>query len=58
GKYKIISFFAKKARGLMTRYIIDHKITDKDSIRKFDLDGYQYDETLSGVNEWVFSRRQ
>ncbi|MCP4267439.1 MAG: peroxide stress protein YaaA, partial [Candidatus Brocadiaceae bacterium] len=47
GKYKIISFFAKKARGLMTRYIIDHKITDKDSIRKFDLDGYQYDETLS-----------
>ncbi|MCP4486987.1 MAG: peroxide stress protein YaaA [Gammaproteobacteria bacterium] len=58
GKYKIISFFAKKARGLMARYIIDHHITDKDSIMSFNLDGYSYDESLSNAQELVFSRRQ
>ncbi len=58
GKYQIISFFAKKARGLMSRYIIDHEFTDAESIKGFDREGYAFDEALSHGNNWVFSRRQ
>lgn len=58
GKYQIISFFAKKARGLMSRYIIDHELTDAESIKGFNIEGYAFDEALSRGNDWVFSRRQ
>lgn len=58
GKYQIISFFAKKARGLMSRYIIDHEFTDAESIKNFNKEGYAFDEALSRGNDWVFSRRQ
>lgn len=58
GKYQIISFFAKKARGLMSRFIIDQEINEPEAIKQFDLEGYRYDETLSKSNNWVFSRRQ
>jgi len=54
--YKIISFSAKKARGLMCRYIIDNQITDPESIKAFDLEDYVYNPMLSTDNEWVFSR--
>lgn len=54
--YKIISFSAKKARGLMCRYIIDNKITDPEAIKAFDLDHYAYNPGLSSGNEWGFSR--
>lgn len=56
GKLKIISFFAKKARGLMARYIIDHQIMDVEDIKAFDIDGYRYDENLSTSTQWVFTR--
>lgn len=56
GKYKVISFFAKKARGMMTRYIIDHKIKKVEDIKAFDTDGYMYNENMSKGNEWVFTR--
>ncbi len=58
GKYQIISFFAKKARGLMSRYIIDQEISDPESIRSFNTEGYGFDGALSNGNNWVFSRRQ
>lgn len=58
GKYQIISFFAKKARGIMSRYIIDHELTDVESIKDFNIEGYAFDEALSRGNDWVFSRRQ
>lgn len=58
GKYKIISFFAKKARGLMARYIIDHELTEAEAIKEFSLDGYGFDSDLSQGKDWVFSRRQ
>jgi len=58
GKYKIISFFAKKARGLMARYIIDHELTEAEAIKEFSLDGYRFDSSLSQGKDWVFSRRQ
>jgi uncharacterized protein len=55
-KYKIISLNAKKARGMMTRYIIQNEIEDIQEIKKFDLDGYQYNEELSTEKELVFTR--
>jgi hypothetical protein len=58
GQYKIISFFAKKARGLMARYIIQNKLTMADDIKQFDLGGYQYEPTMSKGNDWVFTRKQ
>ncbi|BAX80762.1 peroxide stress protein YaaA [Labilibaculum antarcticum] len=56
GEYKMISFFAKKARGLMTRFIIQNKITDPEELKAFDLDGYMYNPALSKEKEPVFTR--
>lgn len=56
GQYKIISFFAKKARGLMSRYAIDHEIQEVDQLKNFDDENYAYDEKLSTKVEWVFTR--
>ena len=58
GQYKIISFFAKKARGLMARYIIQNKFTDVEQIKNFDLAGYQYNDSFSKGNDWVFTRKE
>ena len=57
GKYKIISFFAKRARGLMARYAIDHKITKPEGLMSFNSDGYAFDEATSDASNWVFRRR-
>ncbi len=57
GKYKIISFFAKKARGLMSAYIIKNKITDVEQIKGFDWEGYGFDPASSSEQEWVFTRK-
>jgi len=56
GTYKVIGIYAKKARGLMTRYIIKNRITDVQAIKKFDLDEYNYNPSLSDNKKWVFSR--
>jgi len=58
GEYKMIGFYAKKARGLMSRYIIDHEITRAEDIKKFDSEGYEFKPALSEGNSWVFTRRQ
>ncbi|MEX2590751.1 MAG: peroxide stress protein YaaA [Chitinophagales bacterium] len=55
-KYKIIAFFAKKARGLMCRYIIQNRIEKAEDIKSFNLDGYSYNDRLSKGKEWVFTR--
>lgn len=55
-KYKIVSFYAKKARGLMSRYIIKNRITDVEQIKKFDTDGYSFNSALSEADKWVFVR--
>jgi cytoplasmic iron level regulating protein YaaA (DUF328/UPF0246 family) len=57
GQYKIISFFAKKARGLMARYIIQNKISTVEEMKAFDLGGYQFSSDLSKNNELVFTRK-
>ncbi len=56
GTYKLISFYAKKARGLMSRFIITNKITDPQRIKEFDLAGYQFNQSLTRGNDWVFTR--
>ncbi|MBT0585488.1 peroxide stress protein YaaA [Alteromonas oceanisediminis] len=58
GKLKVISFYAKKARGLMARYIIQHKITDAEQLKQFDTADYQYSASLSSDQEWVFTRAE
>jgi cytoplasmic iron level regulating protein YaaA (DUF328/UPF0246 family) len=57
GKYKIISFFAKRARGMMARYAAQKGITDPSRLKKFDVDGYAFDKAASTEREWVFRRR-
>lgn len=57
GQYKIISFFAKKARGLMARYAIQHRIATPKSLEKFDLEGYAFDARASAPDRLVFRRR-
>lgn len=56
GKYKVISFYAKKARGLMSRFIIQNKLTKTEQLSDFNLEGYQFDESQSKGNELVFTR--
>ncbi|TCP95553.1 hypothetical protein EDC44_10854 [Cricetibacter osteomyelitidis] len=56
GKYKVISFYAKKARGLMCRYIIQHRLQEIEQLKEFDLDGYYFDATASTNTEFVFKR--
>ncbi|OQK15650.1 hypothetical protein AU255_15645 [Methyloprofundus sedimenti] len=56
GKYKIISFYAKKARGMMVNYAIKHKITRAEELKNFDSAGYQYANDLSDAKQWVFIR--
>ena len=52
----MISFFAKKARGLMTRFIIQNQITNPEEIKAFNMDGYMYNPSLSKNLEPVFTR--
>jgi cytoplasmic iron level regulating protein YaaA (DUF328/UPF0246 family) len=56
GKYKVISFFAKKARGRMTRFIIDKRLQDVAGLKKFKADGYRYNAVESTARELVFTR--
>lgn len=57
-KYKIISFFAKRARGLMSAFIIKNKITDPQKLKTFDVDGYRFNAAMSEGNKWVFCRAE
>jgi len=58
GQYKMISFFAKKARGLMANYIIENQITELEELKSFNSAGYEYSAEFSKGNDWVFTRRQ
>ena len=56
GSYKTIAIYAKKARGLMSRYIIDNEIDNSDGLKTFTKEGYSYDESLSDNLKFVFTR--
>lgn len=58
GKYKIISFYAKRARGLMVRYAAEHNITDPEMLKNFDYEGYAFNAAASNEFEWVFMRKE
>ncbi|MEK9803840.1 MAG: peroxide stress protein YaaA [Curvibacter sp.] len=57
GQYKVISFFAKRARGLMARYAIGKRLTTPRQLEKFNLDGYAYDAAASQADRLVFRRK-
>ena len=56
GQYKVISFYAKKARGLMVKYAADNKLTNAEQLKQFDLAGYYYCADVSDDKTWVFRR--
>ena len=57
GGYKMITFYAKVARGLMTRFIIENALDDPEMIKTFAVDGYRFNPKLSTENEWIFTRK-
>lgn len=58
GERRIISFYAKHARGRMARYAIDQRVEQAEDLKAFDRDGYRYHESLSSDHDWVFVRAQ
>lgn len=56
GKAQMISFFAKHARGLMARWIIEHRAESPEQLKGFDSEGYGFDPALSSDSSWVFTR--
>lgn len=57
GGYKVISFFAKRARGLMLRHAIDHRLAAPEGLKKFKSDGYRFESSVSEPDRLVFRRR-
>ena len=58
GETRMIGFFAKQARGMMARYLVQNRISAPEELKKFNLGGYQYRDGLSQDDAWVFTRRQ
>ncbi|RZJ30157.1 MAG: peroxide stress protein YaaA [Brevundimonas sp.] len=56
GERRIISFFAKRARGTMARYAVDERIEKAEDLKGFDRDGYRFDKAASSDTEWIFTR--
>ncbi len=57
GSYKVLAFFAKKARGQMASFIVKNRINKPDDIKAFDVDGYRFSESHSSEFDWVFTRK-
>ena len=58
GRYRIVSFFAKRARGLMTRYAVVNRLDEPEGLKGFDADGYAFAAEASDASSWVFRRRR
>ncbi len=56
GTAKTVSFFAKKARGALARYMVEHRLTDPNDLKGFDIGGYAFDNDQSEDTRWVFRR--
>lgn len=56
GQYKIISFYAKKARGMMSRFVISERIEKPEHLKQFDTQGYRFSKDLSSVDKLIFLR--
>lgn len=57
GSYKFMSYFAKRARGAMARYLVTQRVSEPEEIKRFDGDGYRFNAELSRGDEWVFTRK-
>ena len=57
GSYKMLGIYAKKARGSMSRFIIQNSLNQPDDIKEFNHDGYKFNKKLSKDNKWVFTRK-
>ena len=57
GKYRVVSFFAKRARGLMARHVLSKRLTRPDALKKFAAEGYAFATAASDEKSWVFRRR-
>ena len=58
GQYKIISFMAKRARGMMVRHAVEHRLVSVDGLKGFDAEGYRFDAQASTQDRLVFRRSQ
>jgi len=58
GQYKVMGVYAKKARGMLSRYIIKQRMTDPQLIKAFDQDGYRFNTAMSSEHDWVFIRQK
>jgi uncharacterized protein len=58
GEARVLSFYAKKARGMMARFAIEGRIDNPEALKDFNAEGYQFDAAASKPNDWVFSRVQ
>jgi hypothetical protein len=58
GSYKVLMVYAKKARGMMARFIVENEIDRPELLKEFDIEGYRYDEELSSKDEFVFLRKE
>lgn len=56
GQYRMIGVLAKKARGLMSRFVLLNRLTEPQDLQAFDLDGYAFNPELSDQDQWVFTR--
>lgn len=58
GKARVLFMYAKRARGLMARWIIENRIDAPDALKAFDVEGYRFDAEASSESDWVFQRPQ
>ena len=58
GKTRVIGFYAKKARGMMARALIQNRVTQISEIKQIVIDGYRFNESMSKAHDWVFERVQ
>ncbi len=58
GQYKVMGVYAKRARGMLSRYVIENRITDPEAMKAFAQDGYAYNESMSSASHWVFARKR
>jgi len=58
GEYKMMGVYAKKARGMLSRFVIQHQLTEPEAIKDFNEDGYSFNKKLSKGNDWVFTRKK
>ncbi len=58
GDFKVVSFFAKKARGAMSDYLVRHRIGEPEGLKEFNGLGYRFNQNLTSDDNWVFTRKE